>query len=44
MSDDAFKPYIPSERTLPEFTLQAVILGLVLSLIMCAANIAVGRR
>jgi putative OPT family oligopeptide transporter len=36
------QPYIPADRTLAEFTLQAVLLGLVLSLIMCAANIYVG--
>ncbi|MCP3978149.1 MAG: oligopeptide transporter, OPT family [bacterium] len=39
---DEIKPYIPAEKTLPEFTLQAVLLGLVLSLIMCSANIYVG--
>jgi putative OPT family oligopeptide transporter len=41
MSND-FKPYIPASKTLPEFTLQAVVLGIFLSLIMCAANIYVG--
>lgn len=36
-------PYVPaSMTTMPEFTLQAVGLGLVLSLIMCAANVYVG--
>jgi putative OPT family oligopeptide transporter len=35
-------PYVPASKSLPEFTLQAVLLGLVLSLIMCAANIYVG--
>ncbi len=41
MSND-FKPYIPASKTLPEFTFQAVMLGIILSLIMCAANIYVG--
>lgn len=36
------KPYIPADRSLPEFTLQAVFLGLALSVIMCSANIYVG--
>ena len=46
--DDAAKPvevepYVPaSETRMPEFTLQAVLLGIVLSFIMCAANIYVG--
>jgi len=41
MADD-FKPYIPASASIPEFTMQAVLLGLVLSLVMCAANIYVG--
>ncbi len=36
------KPYIPAERSLPELTVQAILLGLVLSVVMCAANIYVG--
>ena len=36
------KPYVPPEKSLPEFTLQALILGLLLSVVMCAANIYVG--
>jgi putative OPT family oligopeptide transporter len=36
------QPYVPADRSLPEFTLLAVALGLVLSVIMCAANIYVG--
>jgi putative OPT family oligopeptide transporter len=36
------QPYIPASRTLAEFTLQAVALGIFLSLIMCAANVYVG--
>lgn len=41
MSND-FKPYIPASQTLPEFTVRAVLLGIILSFIMCAANIYVG--
>jgi uncharacterized oligopeptide transporter (OPT) family protein len=36
------KPYIPASKITPEFTLQAVVLGLILSVLMCAANIYVG--
>jgi len=36
------KPYIPASKTIPEFTFQAVALGLILSVFMCAANVYVG--
>jgi putative OPT family oligopeptide transporter len=36
------QPYVPASTTLAEFTVQAVLLGVVLSLIMCAANVYVG--
>ena len=39
---EPIRPYVPAEKNLPEFTAQTVLLGLVLSLIMCAANIYVG--
>ena len=38
------RPYIPASQTMPEFTLLAVSLGLLLSLVMCAANIFVGLK
>ena len=41
MANDV-QPYIPASRVLPEFTLQAILLGVILSLAMCAANIYVG--
>ncbi len=41
MSND-FKPYVPDQTDMKEFTFQAVGLGIILSLIMCAANIYVG--
>jgi putative OPT family oligopeptide transporter len=41
MSDD-IHPYVPATKSLPEFTVQAVVLGIILSLIMCAANVYVG--
>ncbi|MHC4402124.1 MAG: OPT family oligopeptide transporter [Planctomycetota bacterium] len=36
------RPYVAASKTIPEFTLQAVLLGIILSLIMCAANVYVG--
>jgi putative OPT family oligopeptide transporter len=36
------QPYIPADTVLPEFTAKAVGLGLLLSVIMCAANVYVG--
>lgn len=42
---DEIKPYVPaSNTTMSEFTLLAVALGLLLSLVMCAANIYVGLK
>ncbi|HGY92211.1 MAG TPA: oligopeptide transporter, OPT family [Planctomycetes bacterium] len=43
MSDE-IKPYVPPGKILPEFTFQAVALGLLLSVIMCAANMYVGLK
>ncbi len=39
---NGIQPYVPAEKSLPELTFQAIFLGIVLSLIMCAANIYVG--
>jgi putative OPT family oligopeptide transporter len=36
------RPYIPASKIIPEFTVQAVALGLILSVFMCAANVYVG--
>lgn len=36
------KPYITHDQNIPEFSTQAVVLGLVLCFIMCAANVYVG--
>jgi putative OPT family oligopeptide transporter len=37
-----FEPYVPASKSIAEITVQAVLLGLVLSFVMCAANIYVG--
>ncbi|MCH7549132.1 MAG: oligopeptide transporter, OPT family, partial [Candidatus Krumholzibacteriota bacterium] len=39
---DTFKPYVAAEKSMAEVTAQALGLGLLLSFIMCAANIYVG--
>ena len=43
MADQApHKPYIPAETTLPEFTLRAVVLGVVMAVVLGAANAYIG--
>ena len=39
-----FRSYVPDNTTLPEFTLRAVLLGLVLTVILGAANAYLGLR
>ena len=39
-----FKPYIPADQVVPEFTITALILGLLLSVIFGAANAYLGLR
>jgi uncharacterized oligopeptide transporter (OPT) family protein len=43
-SEYQFKPYIDPSQSLPEFTVQAVILGFVLSLVFNAANAYLGLK
>ncbi|MDZ7361574.1 MAG: OPT/YSL family transporter [candidate division KSB1 bacterium] len=38
------KPYIPAESTLPEFTFKAIFLGLVMAVVLGAANAYLGLR
>ncbi|HSL82779.1 MAG TPA: oligopeptide transporter, OPT family [Thermoanaerobaculia bacterium] len=40
----AFEPYVPASRTLPEFTLRAVLTGIVLGILFGAANAYLGLR
>ncbi|MCX5799917.1 MAG: oligopeptide transporter, OPT family [Candidatus Eisenbacteria bacterium] len=42
MSTEQFRPFVSAERRIPEFTVQAVVLGLALGLIMTAANVYLG--
>lgn len=39
---EKIQPYVPADKNIPELTFQAILLGLFLSIIMCAANIYVG--
>ena len=40
----AFRPYVPADRQMREFTLRAVLLGLVMTVILGAANMYLGLR
>ncbi|UCF04148.1 MAG: oligopeptide transporter, OPT family [bacterium] len=42
MADQEFKPYVPAETSMKEFTIQAVIIGAILSIILGAANAYLG--
>jgi len=44
MSNDEFVPYIPAEKKIPEATATAIILGIVLALLMTAANTYLGLK
>ena len=41
---DSFKPYVPSEKTIPEFTPRAVILGMIFGVVFGAVTVYVGLR
>ncbi len=41
---EKFKPYIPADKVLPEFTITSVILGIILSVVFGAANAYLGLR
>jgi len=45
MSDDKeFRPYVPADSDMPEFTLRALLLGLVMCVVLGAANAYLGLR
>jgi putative OPT family oligopeptide transporter len=45
MSDDKeFRPYVPASSDMPEFTIRALVLGLVMSVVLGAANAYLGLR
>lgn len=39
-----FKPYIPAERVVPEFTVTSILIGIVLAIVFGAANAYLGLR
>ena len=44
MSDQKYRPYVPQDRDMKEFTFRAVLLGLVMTVILGAANAYLGLR
>lgn len=43
-SKESFKPYIPADKVVPEFTATSIILGVLLSVVFGAANAYLGLR
>ena len=39
-----FKPYIPAERIVPEFTVTSILIGVLLAIVFGAANAYLGLR
>jgi len=39
-----FKPYVPADKVLPEFSATAIIIGIILAIVFSAANAYVGLR
>src|SRR5271155_2952991 len=44
MNEQRFRPFVPQGTQMPEFTLRAVLLGLVMTVILGAANAYLGLR
>ncbi len=44
MKDKNFKPYIPAEKAVPEFTVFSIILGVILAVVFGGANAYLGLR
>ncbi|XOQ17445.1 MAG: hypothetical protein ACFWUA_02840 [Sporanaerobacter sp.] len=41
---EEFKPYIPADKVLPEFSPTAIIVGILMSIVFGAANAYIGLR
>ncbi len=41
---DQYPPYVPADTTMPEFTLKAIVIGVILSVVFGAANAYLGLR
>ncbi len=44
MSDKKFVPYVPAETTMPELTVKALLLGVVMAIVLGAANAYLGMK
>jgi putative OPT family oligopeptide transporter len=44
MSDPKYRPYVPADMPMKEFTLRAVLLGLIMTFVLGAANAYLGLR
>ncbi len=44
MEEKKFTPYVPAEKTMPEFTVVSIILGIILAVVFGAANAYLGLR
>ena len=44
MSSKRFTPYVPAETDLPEFTLKAIVLGILMAVVLGAANAYLGLK
>lgn len=42
--EEKFRPYIPADRVMPEFTVTSVVLGIILAVVFGAANAYLGLR
>lgn len=42
MADESFKPYVPADALMKEFTIQAIVFGAILSIVLGAANAYLG--
>ncbi|MGD8441274.1 MAG: OPT/YSL family transporter, partial [Holophagae bacterium] len=44
MADHEFKPYVPASTSMPELTFKAVFLGVIMAVVLGAANAYLGMR
>ena len=44
MNEKEFKPFIPADRVMPEFTVTSIILGSLLAILFGGANAYLGLR
>ncbi len=44
MTDPRFRPFVPPDMKMREFTIRAVVLGLIMTVILGAANAYLGLR